>query len=68
MIRSRPSHKLLDTKPIFFDSHIGTYVVCTSRQGKQYTFGKGPEYDSETAKLQAENWYLKQQIEVLKKY
>jgi transposase-like protein len=36
--------------------------------GKQYTFGKGPEYDSETAKLQAENRYLKQQIEVLKKY
>ncbi|SFN30246.1 hypothetical protein SAMN05421832_1473, partial [Psychrobacillus psychrodurans] len=36
--------------------------------GKQYTFGKGPEYDSETAKLQTENRYLKQQIEVLKKY
>lgn len=36
--------------------------------GKQYTFGKGPEYDSETSKLQVENRYLKQQIEVLKKY
>lgn len=36
--------------------------------GKQYTFGKGPEYDSETAELQLENRYLKQQIEVLKKY
>ena len=36
--------------------------------GKQYTFGKGPEYDNETAKLQTENRYLKQQIEVLKKY
>ena len=36
--------------------------------GKQYAFGKGPEYESETAKLQAENRYLKQQIEVLKKY
>ena len=36
--------------------------------GKQYTFGKGPEYGSETAKLQAENRFLKQQIEVLKKY
>ncbi|SDL98415.1 hypothetical protein SAMN05443253_101374 [Bacillus sp. OK048] len=36
--------------------------------GKQYTFGKGPEFDSETAKLQAENRYLKQQIEVLKMY
>lgn len=36
--------------------------------GKQYTFGKGPEYESETAKLQSENRYLKQQIDVLKKY
>ena len=36
--------------------------------GKQYTFGKGPEYENETAKLQVENRYLKQQIEVLKKY
>lgn len=36
--------------------------------GKQYSFGKGPEYDNETAKLQVENRYLKQQIEVLKKY
>lgn len=36
--------------------------------GKQYAFGKGPEYESETAKLQVENRYLKQQIEVLKKY
>ena len=36
--------------------------------GKQYSYGKGPEYENETAKLQAENRYLKQQIEVLKKY
>lgn len=36
--------------------------------GKQYTFSKGPEYDSDTSKLQVENLYLKQQIEVLKKY
>ncbi|MFB5088422.1 IS3 family transposase [Psychrobacillus sp. PGGUH221] len=36
--------------------------------GKQYAFGKGSKYESETAKLQAENRYLKQQIEVLKKY
>lgn len=36
--------------------------------GKQYTFGKGPQYENETAKLQAENRYLKQQIDVLKKY
>ena len=36
--------------------------------GKQYSFGKGPDYVSETSKLQAENRYLKQQIELLKKY
>ena len=36
--------------------------------GKQYAFGKGPEYETETAKLQVENRYLIQQIEVLKKY
>lgn len=28
--------------------------------GKQYSFGKGPEYENETAKLQVENRYLKQ--------
>jgi transposase len=36
--------------------------------GKQYFLGKGPEYKSETEKLQRESRYLKQQIEVLKKY
>lgn len=36
--------------------------------GKQYTYGKGLEYASNEARLQAENNYLKQQIEVLKKY
>ncbi|AEP93088.1 putative transposase [Bacillus subtilis subsp. subtilis str. RO-NN-1] len=36
--------------------------------GKQYTYGKGPEYSSELEKLQAENCYLRQQNEVLKKY
>lgn len=36
--------------------------------GKQYTFGKGPEYDSEVKRLEEENRFLKQQIEVLKKY
>ncbi|MGQ5110968.1 IS3 family transposase [Bacillus halotolerans] len=35
--------------------------------GKQYTYGKGPEYSSELEKLQAENRYLRQQNEVLKK-
>ncbi|MFS0691157.1 IS3 family transposase [Sporosarcina sp. 179-K 8C2 HS] len=35
--------------------------------GKQYAFGKGPDYDSETARLQSENRYLKQQVEVFKK-
>ena len=36
--------------------------------GKQYSFGKGPEFTSETEKLQAEIRFLKQQIEVLKKH
>lgn len=36
--------------------------------GKQYTFDKGPEYENEQTKLEVENRYLKQQIEVLKKY
>ncbi|HEY9581713.1 MAG TPA: IS3 family transposase [Savagea sp.] len=35
--------------------------------GKQYTYGKGPEYESEIAELQAENRYLRQQIEIFKK-
>ncbi|MGQ5176266.1 IS3 family transposase [Bacillus halotolerans] len=35
--------------------------------GKQYTYGKGPEYASELEKLQAENRYLRQQNEVFKK-
>ncbi|MGG3141060.1 IS3 family transposase [Bacillus subtilis] len=35
--------------------------------GKQYTYGKGPEYSSELEKLQAENCYLRQQNEVFKK-
>ncbi|MBK3495109.1 hypothetical protein JFL43_09620 [Viridibacillus sp. YIM B01967] len=36
--------------------------------GKQYSFGKGPEYENEQTKLKVENRYLKQQNEVLKKY
>lgn len=36
--------------------------------GKQYSYGKGPEYDSEESRLRAEVHYLKQQVEVLKKY
>ncbi|RJS60747.1 IS3 family transposase [Bacillus sp. PK3_68] len=35
--------------------------------GKQYSFGKGTEHESEAEKLKAENRYLKQQIEVPKK-
>ncbi len=34
--------------------------------GKQYTYGKGPEYSSDLEKLQAEIRYLRQQNEVLK--
>lgn len=36
--------------------------------GKQYAYGKGPTYSSELEKLQAENRFLRQQNEVLKKY
>jgi transposase len=36
--------------------------------GKQYTYGKGPDYSTELEKLQAENRFLRQQNEVLKKY
>ena len=36
--------------------------------GKQYSFGRGPEFETEIEKLQIENRFLKQQIDVLKKY
>lgn len=36
--------------------------------GKQYSFGKGPEFTSELEKVKAENRFLKQQLDVLKKY
>lgn len=37
--------------------------------GKQYSHGKGPEFESKTSKLKkAENWQLKENIETLKKY
>lgn len=36
--------------------------------GKQYTYGKGPEYSSELEQLKAENRFLKQQVDVLKKF
>lgn len=36
--------------------------------GKQYTFGKGPDDLSAIEQLEIENKFLKQQIEVLKKY
>ena len=36
--------------------------------GKQYTYGKGPENLSEMELLKNENLFLKQQLEVLKKY
>ena len=35
--------------------------------GKQYTYGKGPEYHSELEQVKAENRFLKQQLDVLKK-
>lgn len=36
--------------------------------GKQYAFGKEPEYASEIDRLQVENRYLKHQTDVLTKY
>ncbi|MFL0557816.1 helix-turn-helix domain-containing protein [Paenibacillus barengoltzii] len=36
--------------------------------GKQYSYGKGPEHTSELGKVKAENRFLKQQLELLKKY
>jgi len=36
--------------------------------GKQYTYGKGPEYTSELEQLKAENRFLKQQVDMLKKF
>lgn len=36
--------------------------------GKQYSYGKEPNYESEIEKLQAENRFLRQQIDVLKKF
>ncbi len=36
--------------------------------GKQYSYAKGPEYGSELEKLRIENRFLKQQVDVLKKY
>ncbi|WP_144473336.1 IS3 family transposase [Bacillus pumilus] len=35
--------------------------------GKQYTYGKGPEYQNQNEKLKTENLYLKQQIDPIKK-
>lgn len=36
--------------------------------GKQYSFNKGPELSTELERLEAENRFLKQQIDLLKKY
>ncbi|WP_375541263.1 IS3 family transposase [Paenibacillus sp. L3-i20] len=35
--------------------------------GKQYSFNKGPEFSTELARLEAENRFLKQQIDPIKK-
>ncbi|OOC60410.1 transposase [Paenibacillus ihbetae] len=36
--------------------------------GKQYSYGKGPEYATELEKVKAENRFLKQQVDLLKKF
>ena len=73
----------IPVKKVMQDLHIRNYTqlktwMCWYQNGeihrlaqpvgKQYAFGKGLQYESKTAKLQAENRYLKQQIDVLKKY
>ncbi|WP_155762152.1 IS3 family transposase [Bacillus safensis] len=35
--------------------------------GKQYSYGKGPEYQDENEKLKTENHFLKQQVDIFKK-
>ncbi|WP_317966657.1 IS3 family transposase [Paenibacillus sp. CCS19] len=47
--------------------HAGELHRLEQPVGKQYSYGKGPEYESETEKLRAENRFLKQQVEVPKK-
>lgn len=36
--------------------------------GKQYSYGKGPDFSSELEMVKAENRFLRQQLDVLKKY
>ncbi len=36
--------------------------------GKQYSYGKGPDFDSEIEELRYKNKVLEQQVMVLKKY
>lgn len=36
--------------------------------GKPYSLNNGPEYTTELAKLESKNRFIKQQIELLKKY
>lgn len=48
--------------------HAGELNRLEQPVGKQYSYGKGPEYVNETEKLRAENRFLKQQVEVLKKF
>ncbi|WP_342427714.1 hypothetical protein [Paenibacillus sp. FSL L8-0158] len=36
--------------------------------GKQYSYGKGPEHSSELEKVKAGERFLKQQLDLLKKY
>ena len=46
----------------------GEYHRLEQPVGKQYIYGKGPEFTSELEKVKAENRFLKQQLDVLKKY
>ncbi len=47
--------------------HSGDVHRLQQPVGKQYSFGKGPMYVSELEQVKAENRFLKQQLDVLKK-
>ncbi|OBZ11128.1 transposase [Bacillus sp. FJAT-26390] len=48
--------------------HSGELNRLEQPVGKQYSYGKGPEFTSELEQIKAENRFLKQQLDVLKKY
>ncbi len=75
-INGVPARSIMEELNILNESQIWTWMRwyrngefhrLEQPVGKQYSFGKGPEFTSETERLQAENRFLKQQLDVLKK-